>query len=180
MEEKPGKEAKGVFWWVTSFGILRCVFLWERGHVLRMRTSGQHVFVRQQRVCLSVMYATVRVFQALNQMICGFFSPCEFKAGPCFWLWGRGCSCAMEKKEAIFLLGGLLGKTAALPTAASLQRALKECSPLLKSFPAAKQATSSQEHLTCRSPSNLTAAVRVKLRSMGNVQSRSPQSTHTL
>ena len=68
-------------------------------------------------------------------MICGFFPPCEFKVGPCFRLWGRGCSCAMEKKETVFLLGGLFGKTAALPTAASLQRPLKECSPLLSLNP---------------------------------------------
>lgn len=39
------------------------------------------------------------------------------------------------KKETVFLLGGLFGKTAALPTAASLQRPLKECSPLLSLNP---------------------------------------------
>lgn len=61
-----------------------------------------------------------------------FFPPSEFKAGPRFRLRGRSCSCAMEKKkETVFLFGGLFGKTAALPTAASLQRGLKECSPLL-------------------------------------------------
>lgn len=40
-----------------------------------------------------------------------------------------------EKKETVFLFGGLFGKTAALPTAASLQRALKGCSPLLSLSP---------------------------------------------
>lgn len=40
------------------------------------------------------------------------------------------------KKKTVFLFGGLFfGKTAALPTAASLQRALKECSPLLSLSP---------------------------------------------
>ncbi len=41
---------------------LQCVFLCECGHILGIKTTGEHVFVRQQRVCLSVMYATVRVF----------------------------------------------------------------------------------------------------------------------
>lgn len=40
-----------------------------------------------------------------------------------------------RKKKTVFLFGGLFGKTAALPTAASLQRALKECSPLLSLSP---------------------------------------------
>lgn len=60
-------------------------------------------------------------------------------------------------------------------------------SPLLKSFHPSKRATSShiQGHLTCHShpttarPHCCKAAVRVMLRSMGNVQSRSPQITHT-
>lgn len=62
-------------------------------------------------------------------------------------------------------------------------------SPLLKSFHPSKQgpirATSShiQKHLTCFSPTTAPphcskAAVRVVLRSIGNVQSRSHQSTH--
>lgn len=39
------------------------------------------------------------------------------------------------KKETVFLFRGLFGKTTALPTAASLQRALKECSPFLSLSP---------------------------------------------
>lgn len=93
------------------------------------------------------------------------------------------------KKKTVFLLGGLFGKTAALPTAASPSKGFEKVltSPLLKSFHPSKRATSShiQEHLTCLSPTTTVqphcckAAVRVMLRSMGNVQSRSPQSTHT-
>lgn len=114
-------------------------------------------------------------------------SSCEFKAGLCFWLWGRGYACAMEKKETVFLLGGLFGKTAALPTTASLQRAFKECSPLSlnpsillnellpliskNTSPASPKTTTVQPHC-CE------AVVRVKLRSMGNVQWRSPESSH--
>lgn len=91
--------------------------------------------VHQQRVCLRATCTAPWVCRALNKIICGFFSPSEFKAGPRFRLWGRGCSCAMEKKKRLFSCwGGLFGKTAALPTAASLQRAL-ECSPLLSLSP---------------------------------------------
>lgn len=126
-------------------------------------------------------------------MICGFSPPCEFKVGPCFRLWGRSYSCAMEKKkkkrETVFLLGGVFGKTAALPTAASLQRALKERSPLLSlnsSIPPNELLPLAFRNASPASPrpppSNRTAAkaaLGVALGFMGNVQSRSPQSTHT-
>lgn len=38
---------------------LQCVFMSECGHMLGMKTTREHVLVRQQRVCLSVMYTTV-------------------------------------------------------------------------------------------------------------------------
>lgn len=110
--------------------------------------------------------------------------------GPCFWLRGSSHSCAMgKKKETVFLLGGLFGKTAALPTAASLQRASKECSPLLSLNPSIPP--NEQLPLVCRNispasprprsfqPHRRKAAVGVALGFMGNVQSRNPQSTHT-
>lgn len=117
-----------------------------------------------------------------------------------FRLWGRGCSCAMEKKrerergrETVFLLGGLFGKTAALPTAASLQKALKESSPLLSLNPSIlpnELLPLVSGNLTClplsppfdrrRPTARLQGCGRgVMHRSMGNVQSRRPQSTHT-
>lgn len=82
-----------------------------------------------------------------------------------------------KKREPVFLSGGLLRKTATLPTAASLQRASEERSPLLKSF-----------HLNERlplvstspvRPQRCIAAVGATLGSMGNVQS-GPRSTHSL
>lgn len=100
-----------------------------RAHIVNMTTK--HVLVCQQYVCLSAMYATVRVFQALNKIICGFFPPVSSKQVLAFGCGVEVVLMQWKKKETVFLLGGLFGKTAALPTAASLQKALKERSPLL-------------------------------------------------
>lgn len=124
------------------------------------------------------MNATFGVFQGLNKTIC---TPLEFKVGPCFWLWwGRGCSYAMEKKKKkreekrpFFLLGGLFGKTAALPTAANLQRVLKERSPLFSLNPS--MPLNELLPLIPRNGSPASqAAVWVVLMSMGNVPQGSP------
>lgn len=141
------------------------------------------MFVRQNRVCLSVMYATVGVLQALNKIISGF-SPCEFKAGCCSGLWARGFSCAMEKRDLFSCQGGFWGK----PPHCLPQPAFKELkvltSPLLKSFHPSERVTSSPTgtaHLPLTtSPIPTTAAVhRVTFRFMGNVQSQRPGSTHS-
>lgn len=58
---------------------LQRVFMCECGHMFGTKTTREYVFVRQQRVCLRAMYTTVRVFQALNKMICGFFPPVSSK-----------------------------------------------------------------------------------------------------
>lgn len=38
---------------------LQYVFMCECGHIFGMKTTRERVFVRQQRVCLSVMYTTL-------------------------------------------------------------------------------------------------------------------------
>ncbi|CAB1443955.1 unnamed protein product [Pleuronectes platessa] len=79
----------------------------------------------------------------------------EFKAGPCFWPWGRVFSCAMEKKNC-FPVGGAFWENRG-----SAYRSLpsKGCegvltSPLYKPFHPSKRATSAriQEHLARLTP----------------------------
>lgn len=109
-----------------------------------------------------------------KDLIKRFAPPLEFKVGPCFWLWwGRGCSYAMEKKkkrgkETVFPVRGAFGKTAALPTAANLQRVLKERSPLFSLNPS--MPLNELLPLIPRNGSPASqAAVWVVLMSMGNV-----------
>lgn len=91
-------------------------------------------------------------------MICGFFSPCEFKAGLCFRLWGRGCSCAMEKRDCFPVRGAFWeNRCSAYRSQPSKGFEGVLTSPLLKSFHPSKRATSAhnQEHLTCQHPTTL-------------------------
>lgn len=71
------------------------------------------VFVHQQCVCVCMFKSDVHnsVYQALNKIICDSPPLPEFKAAPRFRLWGRGCSCATEKKKDCFpVRGAFCGK----------------------------------------------------------------------
>lgn len=74
-----------------------------------------------------------------------------------------------KKERPFFLLGGLFGKTAAVPTAANLQRVLKERSPLSSLNPS--MPLNELLPLVPRNGSPASqAAVCVVLTSVGNVQ----------
>lgn len=57
------------------------------------------MLVHQQCVCLSATYATVRVFQALNKMICGFFPPVSSKQVLAFGCGVEGALVQWKKKK---------------------------------------------------------------------------------
>lgn len=116
------------------------------------------------------MNATFGVFQGLNKTICTPFgvqsrSVLLAVVGQTLLLCNGK---KKEEKRPFFLLGGLFGKTAALPTAANLQRVLKEHSPLFSLNPSMPL-----NELLPLIPRNgspaFQAAVWVVLMSMGNV-----------
>lgn len=121
------------------------------------------------------MNATFGVFQGLNKTIC---TPLGVQSRSVLLavVGQRLLLCngkKREKKRPFFLLGGLFGKTAALPTAANLQRVLKERSPLFSLNPS--MPLNELLPLIPRNGSPASqAAVWVVLMSMGNVPQGSP------
>lgn len=121
-------------------------------------------------------------------MICGFFPPVSSK-----WVLAFGCGVEVAlvqwKKRDCFPVRGAFWENRGSAYRSQPSKGFEGVltSPLLKSFHPSKRATSSHihEHFTCLSlttavqPHCCKAAVRVMLGFMGNVQSRSPQSTHT-
>ena len=118
-----------------------------------------------------------------------FFPPASSK-----WVLAFGCGVEValvqwKKKRDCFPVRGAFWENRGSAYRSQPSKAFEGVltSPLLKSFHPSKRATSSriQEHLTCLTPTAAAqphccdAAVRVMLRSMGNVQSTGPQSTHT-
>lgn len=151
-----------------------------------LRPSREHVF-GPSAAC--VFRSAVHSSESTKHLIKSFvfcFSPSEFKAGPRFRLWSRGCSCAMEKKRDCFPVrgGGAFWENRGSAYRSQPSKSFKGVltSPLSKSFHLAQRVTSSRigEYFTCVFPTAVVqphccrAVVRAVLRFMGNVQSRSP------
>lgn len=151
-------------------------------------TTSEHVFVHQQQVCLSVMYSTARVLQARNKTICVFFLPASSKR-----VLASGCGVEValvqwKKKMDCFPVRWAFWENHRSAYRSQPSKGFEGAltSRLLKSFHPSKRATSSRtrEHLACLSPTATVQprcckpVVRVMPRSMGNVQSTNPQSTH--
>lgn len=119
----------------------------ECGHILAKKTTRECVFVHQQRVCLRVMYTAVRVYRALNKMICGvfFFPPLSSK-----WVLAFGCGVEValvqwKKKRERFPVRGAFWENRGSAYRSLPSKGFGEVltSPLLKSFHPSKRATSS-------------------------------------
>lgn len=123
------------------------------------------------------MNATFGVFQGLNKTICTPFGV-QSRSVLLAVVGQRLLLCNGKKKkkrgkETVFPVRGAFGKTAALPTAANLQRVLKERSPLFSLNPS--MPLNKLLPLIPRNGSPASqAAVWVVLMSMGNVPQGSP------